>query len=465
MIDTKIDTKMFLDFAFKHFLDGELIFLKKYSSGDERKKLLDELGFDIGALVLHNINIQEPGPESFKQVLTSLLKTWGTELEFTVENNKIKISFTNIDNESLIWDIGIWNYFCFNLAASLSVGFLGDNFAEYVIDENNVLTVNLYLKGYEAPENFNGAEVKSEQLLAREISVFTPILSKIGSLYEQIRELEKSNAGVVEVSDMKLFKQNQELELNNIELKSQNTMLSEKNTELAFKLMDMEEELSQVKTSMDVLERMSMIENVKSDDAEELAKKRIAELESKISKTENYLETAHQELQTRILELEETKKECNNYIIEKESAETENLILKRQLKYTEDILKNSELEKDGLLKQISELENLNSQLRKNYINKNVKKSLKKDKLSDSDSDTGYYDSVYKVLTDFLGESAKMLLTKSLAKIKIDEADLGKSIEPETKEMLLSAIDKACGIMSVSKDEHDLMMSRLRLIKD
>lgn len=455
-----IDIAIFSKSVFKNLVDENLIFINKYYSGEDSIEAIKELCFDISVTALRNIKVEDSGNVAFERILNSLLNIWNDSATVNQEPDKIRIDFKEVGQLNLNLDSNLWSQFRLMLSSALAVGFYGDIFVEYNSEKgDNCLFV--YTLEMEIPQGINPIQVKADLLLAREINVLNSVLPKINSLQNKIRESEllKSADESMNSSDIVLFKKNQELELSNIEMKSQNTLLAEKNTELAFRLMDMEEELSQAKVKIDVFERMSIEENIKFDEEEESVKKRIAELESKINQTENYLNTSNNELQARMSELEDTKNERNIYLIAKESAETESLLLKKQLKYHEDMLKNAELEKDNLLKQISELENLNAQLREDYINK--KTHVKKSKDSSATSQNSY-GKILNILSGYLGSSSKILLDKALAKAKIAQDNIDSISETE-KKALISAIDKAVSIMSVSKDEYDSMMHALRKI--
>ena len=456
-----IDTKVFSESIFKNFIDDNLNFIKKYYSGEERRTSIKDLCFDIAVIALRNIKISEPGAQAFEQVLNSLFNIWGNSASIVQETDKIRVDFKIGEQFVSNLEDTVWNYFRFALSSALAVGFWGDIFAEYRSGNTEGPDMFIYMPNTEIPENINGIEIKTDFLLAKEINILSSVTAKVVSVQNKVRESEslKSNDDSKNSSDIILFKKNQELELSNIELQSQNTLLTEKNTELAFRLMDMEEELSQAKIKIDVFKRMSIEENIKFDEEEESIKKRIVELESQIHQTELYLNTSNNELQARISELEDVKNERNACFIAKESAETESLLLKKQLKYNEDMLKNAELEKDNLLGQIAELENLNSQLRGDYINK--KSQTKKVSNSNKTSENSY-DKILNILSEYLGSSSKILLDRALTKAKIDSANLEK-IDDSSKKALIMAIDKAVAIMSVNKDEYDSMMNALRKI--
>ncbi len=469
-----LDTKLFLNSVVRSFLHENISFIAKYYPYDERVRLLTEFGINAGVVALAHMSDKESiaPEEGFRNLMLSLLSTWGDSLTVEHVGSEMKLNFPAMTDGDFFGSESLRGSFYLSLSSAVATRFFGDNCASLFSDGNDGgFVISLCFSGEHHYDGY--LEMKADSLLGRDVLFMEGVHEKIASLHEKVRALEAEIASQPQSgteatrrsTDLKLFKLNQELELANIELKSQNTMLVEKNTELAFRLIDLEENLVQAKTSVDNFERKSYEENVKTDEQGESLRKHVAEVEQKLRQSEHYLETAHQELQSRISELDNIKKEHGQCFLAKESAETENLLLKKQLRYSEDMIKNVEREKEGLLAQIQELENLNVQLQDDYINrrsisaKDVGVSSEPD-----DSKAHFYYKILTVLSEFMGNSAKIMLDKAMSKAGLDMGTIKSGFKGKQKELLLSAIDRAAGIMSVKGEEHALMMKRLNEIK-
>lgn len=463
-----LDSLHFSDAIVKTFLQESFIYLYKYFAPEEQESFFDDLGVNLGMLALKFSYGSDPGMaehEEYESILSRLIVILGDQVSVKLnEDNTISLTYTPKVKDEFIGESFLRAFFYRALSGATATRFYGDVKSYAIGHADGQVDVIVYPLASTATPKDGAIAIKTEDLPVRENTITQFIFAKIAFLMKKARQLEmaldKCN-DACEVKDgedeSELLKYSQELEIANIELKSQNALLTDKNTELAFRLIDLEDELKTAKLSVNKFTKESIEEVAKNDEHEEQLNKRISELEAKLRQTEIYLDLSTKDLQNKLMELENLKKENNSYYLAKEAVETENIMLKKQLQYKDDILNNLELEKDGLATQVSELEKLNAQLQNSYINK-------KSTINDSETGVGdgeFYNKIHTILNEFIPESSKVVLDKAMDRVSISKEKLENSLE--SKGVVVAAIVKLAPIIVSDKDAAKVMIENLNAL--
>lgn len=433
-------------------------FIKKYYNQTEHASIMKELGYEIEQ-TLNGSHSDSAPSDNFKSALANTFSYFtGTVETADNENNSVSIKISS-------------PYFCENpeFFAPFLKGIVlaagAQSFEICSIKEESFNDGSFYITAVFADADTQD-KLKAEELILQERNLFNAVTEKITSLQKRINALETSSSDKKKkqekLSDITLFKLNQELEKTNIELKTQNAILAEKNTEMAFELMDLEEKLVNFQNSIDSFEKQTMENVIKAEEEEDIVKKKNVELENKLKQQETYLEISRHELQIKIAELEEANKKAEEALLAKETLSIEVINLKKINKRDEDVIKNLEKDKEGLIEQIRQLEDLNEHLQEDFMTRMNKLVRNKQEDAQEFSKGSFAERVYKILYRFTGESAEFLVKKALERINVSEEDINSS-DLETKKKFINRVLKGAKRLVESKEDYSAVSQELTKI--
>ncbi len=448
--------------VFKKFVTELFGFLKKHYVHDDCEKYMTEVGLQIGRLISLEFGIGE-GINKFRQILDNISEFLDCKSEATdIEDNSLNIIIvpTALANDD-IFEIS----FLEGLISAIGA----ESFSRCLVvpessDENSFL---FFVRIDPEDDEENCVSQKSMEKLS--LDLLKIVSDKISGLQKKINSLEYASNGKTgksgkedRLSDITLIKINQELEKANIELKTKSSMLAEKNSELAFELMDSEDRISELKSKLEALEKAEAEKIANTKEIEETQKKKILELENKLREQSTFLEISRQQLKSKIGELEDTKLQLEqvNIDIGKRSIEVETT--KNTIKKQEEKIKILESEKEGLLDQVTKLENLNENMQKDFMARaNKLLNNEEEKVFEEGS---FVEKCYEIIHKFIGkESAEFLIKKALSRVGKTEEEKDISDEP-TKKDFIEAIGKAGKRLVESKDEYSAMIGELNKLK-
>lgn len=419
-MSSKIEKAMF-----KRVMNDLFAFIKKYYPQNEHAESMRDLGILTGGDATASCEQTDP-EKKFGEIITDVAAAYDYEAAVNPGENGAFIAVRPTEKANSPGDV---RSFFRGLILSSGAQLFGICSINDEMSDGDSFT-------YDVSFEENGAEwsMRPEKLISTEINLLGSVSGKIRALQKRINSLEAAAAKKprTEKSDApELLKENQELKKDIIELKTLNSVLAEKNTGLAFELIDAEDQLNASRQSLEKLGKKSMEDISRASEEEEEIRRKNEELENRLRENETYLEISRKELRAKTEELELTKKKSEEYFILKETQGIEIINLKKQIRKDEESIRALNGEKEGLLDQIKQLENLNERLQEDFVSKRNNKLPSREEASPFGKET-FAGKVMETARKYVGESAEFLVRKALERKSMTAEQMDTAGEAEKK---------------------------------